>query len=121
MSVTIAWLTLGLIHLMPALVFFMPRLTERLYGVPPTGDVGLLLTHRGALFLAVLAVAFYAAFIPEARRAATIVVAISVLSFLFLYARAGLPEGPLRMIAIADAVGLVPLAIVLLNAWRTTP
>jgi hypothetical protein len=117
MIVTTGWLALALIHLMPALVLFVPSLTERLYGVPPTGDVGLLLVHRGALFLGVLLVALYAAFAPEARRAASIVVAVSMLSFLFLYVRAGFPAGSLRTIALADLAGLLPLALVMWDGW----
>jgi hypothetical protein len=117
MLVTSSWLALALIHLMPALVLVVPSLIERLYGVPPTGDVGLLLVHRGALFLAVLAVSAYAAIAPDARRAASLVAGISMVSFLLLYARAGLPPGSLRTIAVADLIGLVPLAIVIWNAW----
>ncbi len=117
MLVTLSWPALALIHLMPALVLVVPSLTERLYGIPPTGDVGLLLVHRGALFLGVLAVAAYAAIAPDARRAATIVVGLSMLSFLFLYAKAGMPAGSLRTIALMDLVGLVPLAVVTWDAW----
>ena len=117
-ALTAAWLLLALVHLPPALVAFRPVLTERFYGVPSNGTISLLLTHRGALFLVVAWLASFAAFVPDARRVASVGVAISVLSFLVLYARAGMPTGPLRNIAAADAVALVPLCLVIYAAWR---
>ena len=115
---TLCWLSLAAIHVLPAFTLFAPALLERMYGVSPTSTTGLLLVHRGALFLVVLAIAGFAAFSPTARPAAKIVVSISVLSFLAPYARAGFPSGALRPIAIADAVALIPLALVASAAWR---
>jgi hypothetical protein len=40
------------------------------------------------------------------------------MGFLVLYLRAGAPSGPLRTIAIVDAATLLPLALVVLAAWR---
>jgi hypothetical protein len=114
--VMLGWLLLVLIHASPAAAFFAPGLIERLYAVPATGEVGLLLQHRAALFLAVLAACGIAAFHAPSRRLATIVVAISMLTFLWLYLRGGSPER-LRTIFIADLVGLVPLALVTWDAW----
>ena len=112
------WLALAAIHASPAAVLLKPALTETLYGVAPTGSSGVLLIHRGALFLAVMVVALFAAFSPEARKAATLLVGISVIGFLFVYGMAGAPSGPLRTIAIVDAMALLPLAIVSWRAWR---
>ncbi len=112
------WLFLALIHAAPAAVLFAPHMTERLYGLPAEGTAGLLLVHRGALFLAVLAAALFAAFSPEARRVAALVVGISVVGFLVVYARMGLPEGALRTVALVDAAALLPLAMVAWSAWR---
>lgn len=119
--VRIAWAALALVHVMPAAVAAAPRLVDRLYGVPPGGDVGVLLVHRGFLFLAVLVAAAWAIFDPAGRRLATAVVAISIIGFLFVYLRAGAPAGPLRTIAVADAAALIPLAFVTLAAWRADP
>ena len=113
-----SWLLLALIHLAPAIVVFVPSFVERLYGVAPTGDVGVLLVHRGALFLAVLVLMVFATFDAETRRAASVVAAISMIGFLILFVRAGLPTGSLRTIAIVDAFGLLPLAFVAFAAWR---
>jgi hypothetical protein len=60
----------------------------------------------------------YAIFDPAIRRATSVTVAISVVGFLALYARAGFPAGALRKIALVDAAALVPLAVVLVAAWR---
>ena len=116
----LSWLALAAIHASPAAVLVKPTLTNTLYGVAPTGTTGMLIVHRGALFLAVFAIALYAAFAPEARKAATIVVAISVIGFLLVYVTAGSPKGPLRTIALADALALLPLAYVTWKAWQPT-
>lgn len=115
----IAWLLLALVHASPAAVLFRPGLVRTLYGTAPEGPTGLLLTHRGATFLAIVVAALWAAFDPSVRRLCTVVVAIAVLGYLYLYARAGLPEGPLRTIAAVDALALAPLLLVIWSAWRT--
>jgi hypothetical protein len=112
------WLALAAIHASPAAVLFKPVLTETLYGVSPAGPAGVLIVHRGALFLAVVIVALFAAFAPEARKAASLVVGVSLLGFLFVYMAAGAPPGPLRTIAAVDALALLPLAYVAWRAWR---
>ncbi|MEM7565954.1 MAG: hypothetical protein AAF321_01860 [Pseudomonadota bacterium] len=114
-----AWLLLAALHVGPSLVLFTPALAARLYGVDPAGDVGVLVVHRGALFLAVVACALYAVFDLDARRVASIVLAVSMIGFLIVYARAGFPPGSLRTIAIADLVGLLPLTFAALQTWRT--
>lgn len=114
-----SWIVLALIHATPAAAVFAPRLLERLYGIAPEGDLGVLMTHRAALFLAILALCLYAVVAPGARRAASLAAAISVVGFLIVYARAGMPRGPLVGIAIGDLVALPPLALVSWAAWRT--
>lgn len=112
-----AWAALALLHLMPALPLVRPSLIERLYGVPPEGDLGVLLIHRAALFGVVLIAACVSIVHVDSRKFASFLVAISMISFLVLYVRAGAPAGDLRKVAIADAVGLVPLGIVVWRAW----
>lgn len=114
----LAWFGLAAIHLIPALALFRPAMIGRLYGIDPSGPLGLLLTHRAALFAAVLAVTIYAAIDPGARRAAALVTGISMIAFLVLYARAGMPAGPLRQIAIADLIGIPLLLWVTFRAFR---
>lgn len=115
-----SWLILAfVVHGAPAAVLFAPKLIERLYGIEASGDLGVLLVHRGALFFAVLAVAVLAAFDPSARKAASVVVGISMIGYLAVYGLAGFPEGPLRPIALVDTTGLIPLAIVTYQAWSS--
>ena len=110
-----AWALLALLHLAPSLPFFAPAMVERLYGVDPAGDAGVLLAHRGALFLVVLVAALVAMWSVETRKLVAALCAISMIGFLMLYARAGSLAGPLRKIAVADLIGLLPLAFV---SWR---
>lgn len=113
MIAVICWGVLGLIHLLPAIALFRPAMISALYGVPSGSETFLLLHHRAALFLCVLLVCIWAALRPEVRPLASVVVAISMISFLWLYAAAGQPAA-LRQIAIADLAGLPFLAIA---AW----
>lgn len=113
-----AWIALALVHLPPASVLFAPTLVRSLYGVAPDGDAGVLLVHRGALFLALVITGIWAAFAPAVRPLAAAAMAVSVVGFLVVYARAGMPAGSLRIIAAFDLVALLPLAVVSLAVWR---
>lgn len=110
------WATLALIHALPALALFNPALIIRLYGVAPGDGAFLLLHHRAALFACVFILCVWAAADPGVRRAASVVAAVSMLSFLFLWQGGGRPPA-LKSIAVADLIGLVPLAVVLWSAW----
>lgn len=116
-----AWAALILIHVPSAAVLFLPGLVRTLYAVDPQADLGMLMTHRGALFLAVIAACVFALFEPQSRRLASVVIAISVAGFLVVYARAGMPAGASRTIALVDLVALAPLALVSFEAWRARP
>ena len=116
-TTNVAWATLILIHILPAMVLVRPSLISKLYGVSASGQIGILLVHRGALFLAVILVCAYALFEPSARRPASLVAATSIIGFLAIYGMSGLPQGPLRSIALADMIGLIALIIVLRDAW----
>lgn len=118
MLIEICWLAIALlVHGAPALILVRPNLVDRLYGIQSDQTVGLLLIHRGAMFLGIVAVGLFAAFDPSARQAATIVTATSMIGFLFLYAKSGFPTGSLRKIAIVDLLGMLPLSIVSMDAW----
>lgn len=117
MLTKILWLILAAIHALPALAFFRPATITTLYGVAADNPLFLLLHHRAALFLAVFVACIWAAFIPDGRRLAVIVVAISMVSFLGLYLMAGSPAG-LTRIAIADMVGIPALLAVAWMAFR---
>lgn len=113
----ILWLILAAIHAMPALAFFRPATLTTLYRIGPDNPLFLLMQHRAALFLAVFIACVFAAFVPEGRRLATLVVGTSMVSFLILYWSAGSPA-PLRTIAMVDLAGLPVLAGVAWLAFR---
>lgn len=106
---TLCWIGLGLVHLTPAAALARPALIGKLYGVPPGGAIFLLLHHRAALFLVIVLMCAWAALRPEVRPLASVAVATSMLSFLWLFAAAGQPQA-LRQIALVDLAGLPLLA-----------
>jgi hypothetical protein len=113
----ILWLILAAIHAMPALAFFRPETLASLYRLQPDNPLFLLMHHRAGLFVAVFVACVYAAFIPEGRKLAVLVVGISMVSFLALYWQAGSPHA-LRKIANVDLAGLPILAGVAWLAFR---
>jgi len=115
----IVWLALAAVHLMPALAFFRPGTLTSLYRITSDNPLFLLMHHRAALFLAVFVSCVWAAFDPGARKVAGVVTAISMLSFLVLYWRAGSPPA-LRQIALVDAAGLPFLAFALYGAFSAS-
>lgn len=114
----ILWLVLAAIHAMPALALFRPATMTALYRIGPDNPLFLLMQHRAALFLAVFVACVFAAFVPEGRRLAVLVVGISMLSFLVLYFNAGSPAA-LKRIAVVDLAGLPVLAGVAWLAFRS--
>ena len=112
----ICWLLLALVHAVPALAFLMPSLLTRLYGVARGDTIFLLMQHRAALFLMVFVICIWSAFDPTPRRLASISVAISMLSFLMLYAMQGAPAS-LRQIAVADLIALPALGLAMWKAF----
>lgn len=112
--IRIAWLALGLIHLLPAAALFRPALLRRLYGVEVGSVTFTLLQHRAALFLGIVVICLWAAIRPEVRPVAVVCVGISMGSFLVLWWQAGAPV-TLRSIAVADLIGL---PVLLAAAWQ---
>jgi len=110
----ISWLVLALIHLSPFAAFFAPSLITRLYSIPDTDPNFALLHHRAALFGAIFIACVWAAFSPDIRKLAFVITALSMISFLIIYAANGQPVS-LKTIAIADMIGLPFLAYV---GWK---
>lgn len=110
----ISWLILATVHAMPALAFFRPATLTTLYRLDSSNPLFLLMHHRAAFFVAVFAFCIWAAFDAYPRRAATIFVAVSMLSFLWLYFMNGSPKA-LKTIATVDLIGLPFLAFA---AWK---
>ncbi|MEM9233679.1 MAG: hypothetical protein AAGA69_05510 [Pseudomonadota bacterium] len=118
MIVKIAWALIGLLHLVPGFVFLRPEMLSSLYGVETTGNAGMIAVHRAAWFLSISAGCLWAILDPSVRRVISVFVGVSIVSFLIAYARAGLPAGEMRGVAIADTVALLPLGVILWSAWR---
>jgi hypothetical protein len=114
----ISWLILAFVHLIPALAFFIPSLLTKLYGLESGNTLFLLMHHRAALFLVILIICLWSAFDATPRRLASIAVAISMISFLFLYWLHGAPP-ELRQIAIMDLIGLPALGYATLRAFAS--
>ncbi len=110
----ISWLALAAIHFMPALAFFRPSTMTAMYRLEASNPLFLLMHHRAALFLAVFLLCLWSAFDATPRKAAVLVTAISMLSFIALYFSNGSPK-PLKTIATVDLIGLPFLALV---AWK---
>lgn len=101
---------------MPALAFFRPATLTRLYDMDAASPLFLLTRHRASLFLGIFVACLWASIHPEARQLASLLTGISMLSFLWLYWRAGRPLA-LRTIALVDLIGLPFLLIALLGAF----
>lgn len=115
MAERIAWITLALVHLMPAIAFIIPSMISRLYGVAADASLFPLLHHRAALFAVILLICLWAAIDPGVRQLAVVATALSMLSFLAIYWSAGQPIS-LRTIAFVDLIGLPFLVF---TAWRS--
>ena len=96
------------IHAGPSLPLFFPKLIYNIYGLDPSGEIGLLLRHRACLFLIICIAALFAIYNPYYLRISLVIFSVSILCFLMLYFCAGMPEGSLRKIALADLL-CVPL------------
>jgi hypothetical protein len=117
MLVKWCWAILALIHVAPALALFKPVLLTSLYGVQTGTVTYVLLHHRAALFVGVLVTCIWSLLQPESRQLGAVVVGVSMLSFLMLYVVYGMPES-LRVIAVADLIGLPFLMIAGWQAFR---
>jgi hypothetical protein len=114
MLTKLCWLLLALIHLSPAAAFFHPGMISKLYGVGAKDPAFLLLHHRAALFACVIIACIWAMVDARVASLAAVLTGFSMLSFLMLYFAYGQPES-LKIIAIADAVGIPLLAYV---GWK---
>ena len=111
------WFALAMAHVAPAAALVRPALILRLYGIGPDDPGFLLLQHRAALFLCICVLCLWAMVDPGVRRAAVVVAAISMLSFLALYRLADSPA-QLQVIALVDFVALPALAASAYLAWK---
>jgi len=117
MWTALAFVIVGIIHLLPIAPVFAPDTLTRLYGIAPNDTALLLLMRHRALLLALVGLlCLWAAWSADIRPAAVRAAAINVAGFLGFYALYGSPAGALRIIALADLVAVPPLAFA---AWVT--
>ena len=113
MLVTVLFWGLAVINLPPVIAAFAPSQLVRLYGVPANDKTLLaLLQHRAILLGIIGAGCALAAHIELFRWPALWAASVSMITFLVFCAVQKQFNGPLRKIAIMDAIG-VPLLIAL--------
>ncbi len=104
----------GIINILPIIVFFDSTKTVSLYGVPIEGEsLIILMRHRGVLLGIVGSILIYAAFKPEFRLFAIALALISKLAFMFLTFTAPDYTSQIRQVAIIDTSAIVLLMTVL--------
>ena len=114
----VAWLVVGVIHLLPLVGVLGGERLAQLYGVDASEpNLALLLRHRAVLFGLLGALCVAAAFRPALRGLALVAGWISVASFLALAAGTPLNAQVARVVT-ADWVALGALVVATLAWWR---
>ncbi len=104
----------GIINILPIIVFFDSTKAAKLYGVPVEGEsLIILMRHRGVLLSLVGSVLIFAAFKSEFRIFAIVVALISKLAFIFLTFTALNYTAEVRQVALIDVGAIVLLLLVL--------
>lgn len=105
---------IGMINILPIIVFFDSSKTAKLYGVPIEGEsLIILMRHRGVLLDLVGLTLIFAAFKPEFRIFAIAIALISKSAFIFLTFTASNYTTEVRQIALIDVGAMVLLLAVL--------
>jgi hypothetical protein len=104
----------GIINILPIIVFFDSTKTAKLYGVPIEGEsLIILMRHRGVLLGLVGLTLIFAVFKPEFRVFAIAIALISKLAFIFLTFTASSYTAEIRQVALIDVGAIVLLLAVL--------
>jgi hypothetical protein len=104
----------GIVNLLPVIVFFDAGKTVKLYGVPIEGEsLTILMRHRGVLLALVGLTLIFAVFKPEFRTFAIAAALLSKLAFIFLTFTASDPAAEIRQVALIDVGAIVLLLAVL--------
>ena len=120
-TASIILLIVGIINLLPVIVFFDAAKTVKLYGLPIDGEsLIILMRHRGVLLGLVGAALIAAAIKPEFRVFAIAAALISKLTFIFLTFTASNYTPEVRQVALIDVGAIVLLiAVLIIHFWRT--
>ena len=104
----------GIINLLPLIVFFDSAKTVKLYGVPVEGEsLTILMRHRGVLLSLVGSALILAAFKSEFRLFAIALALISKLTFIFLAFTASGYTAEVGQVALIDVGAIILLLVVL--------
>ncbi len=104
----------GIINILPLIMFFDPTKTVKLYGVPIDGEsLLILMRHRAVLLSLVGLTLIFAAFKPEFRIYAIALALISKLTFIFLTFTTSNYTNEIRQVALIDVGAIVLLLAVL--------
>ena len=107
-------LIVGIINLLPLIVFFDASKTAKLYGVPIEGEsLTILMRHRGVLLSLVGIALIAAAFKPEYRVLAISLALISKFAFIFLTFTSANYSAEIKQVALIDVGAIVLLLITL--------
>lgn len=104
----------GIINILPIMVFFSPSQTKKLYGIPLEGEtLTLLMRHRGVLLSIVGIALIVSAFKTDYRIFAIALAFISKATFIFLITTSSNYAVELRQVALIDVGAMILLAVVL--------
>jgi hypothetical protein len=110
--VSIAFVVVAIIHLIPLVGVLGPGWLEKAYGVPVAdANLELLLRHRAVLFGVVGGLLLVAAFHRPLQAVAWSAGFVGVVSFLALAWAVGPINAPLRRVAVVDVVALALLIL----------
>ena len=116
-AVALAWLVVGVIHLLPLAGLAGAERLSQLYGVDASEpNLALLLRHRAVLFGLLGALCVAAAFRPHLRGGALLAAWASVASFLLLAAGTQVNPAVARVV-MADWIALAALVVATVG-WR---
>lgn len=105
----------GIINILPIMVFFSPKQTERLYGLTLEGEtLEILIRHRGVLLSIVGIALIVVAAKPEFRMFAISLAFISKIVFIFLTLTTNNYATQLKQVALIDVGAMVLLGTVLM-------
>jgi uncharacterized membrane protein len=113
-SISIILFIVGIINLLPLIVFFDIAKTTKLYGIPIEGEsLTILMRHRGVLLSLVGIALIAAAFKTDYRILAIALALISKFAFIFLTFSSAEYSAEIRQVALIDVGAIFMLLVVL--------
>ena len=105
---------IGVVNILPVMVFFSPSQTKKLYGITLEGEtLSILMRHRGVLLSIVGIALIFAVFKSDYRIPAIVLAFISKITFIFLIWTSTNYATELNKVAWIDAGAIIALLVVL--------